>query len=97
MDGQEVLELLSMPEFGVSLTRIITRGIPLQALRSEPQFKVSFGADILEVGWNFRPSAHADFNCEDFLNSSVRYMPQVMICLPCTGYCKRALRKVGIY
>jgi hypothetical protein len=44
-----MFELSSIPEFRVSLSRLLSTGIPLQALRSEPQVKVSIAADILEV------------------------------------------------
>ena len=48
-EEEEVVELLSVPEFGVTFTRILHTGVPTLALSSVPQFKVTFAAELLEV------------------------------------------------
>ena len=46
---EDSYRLLRMPDASVSLNRIISSGIPHQALMSEPHFKMSFTAPKFEV------------------------------------------------
>ena len=60
-DEEDAYRLVRMPDASITLSRVISKGIPHHALASEPHFKISFVSPKFEVRTDHIPHSIAWF------------------------------------